>query len=303
MAKRVAVLLGGWSSEREVSLVSGRACADAARRLGHDVVEIDARPDLYDQLRGVAPDVVLNALHGPWGEDGRVQAVMELLGVAYTHSGVLASALAMDKPRAKAVFEQAGLDVAPHLVVERRAAAAAHAMAPPYVVKPIFEGSSVGVFIVRAGANGPPQALLDPAWSHGDQVMVEAFVAGRELTVGVMGDQALGVTEIVTSRDFYDYEAKYAQGGSKHLLPADISGSLARRAREAAVIAHNALGCRGVSRSDFRYDEARDRLVILEVNTQPGMTPTSLVPEQAAHVGLSFEDLVSWMIEDAGCPR
>lgn len=303
MAKRVAVLLGGWSSERQVSLVSGRACADAARRLGHDVVEIDARPDIYLQLRDAKPDVVLNALHGPWGEDGRVQAVMELLGLAYTHSGVLASALALDKPRAKAVFEQAGLAVASHVVADRRAAAAAHLMPLPYVVKPIFEGSSVGVFIVREGANRPPAALLDPDWKYGEQVMIEAFVAGRELTVGVMGDQALGVTEIVTSRDFYDYEAKYAEGGSRHVLPANISESLAQRAKDAAIIAHNALGCRGVSRSDFRYDEAKDRLVILEVNTQPGMTPTSLVPEQAAHIGLSFEDLVHWMIEDAGCPR
>lgn len=301
--KRIAVLLGGWSSERPVSLVSGAACADAARRLGHDVVEIDATPDVYNQLKAAQPEVVLNALHGPWGEDGHVQAIMNLLNVPYTHSGVLASALALDKARAKSVFRDAGLDIARHVVTDRFTAAKDHVMAPPYVVKPIYEGSSVGVLIVREGENRPPVVLGESSWTHGDQVMIEQFIPGREFTVAVRGDEALAVTEILTGREFYDFEAKYGPGGSSHVLPASIDDSLTKRAMDASALAHAALGCRGVSRSDFRYDPKTDRLVILETNTQPGMTPTSLVPEQAAYRGISFDALVAWMIEDASCPR
>lgn len=301
--KRIAILLGGWSSERPVSLVSGAACADAVRRLGHDAVEIDATPDVYNQIKAAQPEVVVNALHGPWGEDGHVQAVMNLLGVPYTHSGVLASSLALDKARAKSVFRDAGLDVAHHVVTDRFTAAKDHVMAPPYVVKPIYEGSSVGVLIVREGENRPPVTLGDSSWTHGDLVMIEQFIPGREFTVAVRGDEALAVTEILTGREFYDFEAKYGPGGSSHVLPAPIDAALEKRALGASAKAHAALGCRGVSRSDFRYDPKTDRLVILETNTQPGMTPTSLVPEQAAHRGISFDALVAWMIEDASCPR
>lgn len=301
--KRIAILLGGWSSERPVSLVSGAACADAARRLGHDVAEIDATPDVYNQIKAAQPEVVVNALHGPWGEDGHVQAVMNLLNVPYTHSGVLASSLALDKARAKSVFRDAGLDIAHHVVTDRFTAAKDHVMAPPYVVKPIYEGSSVGVLIVREGENRPPVILGESAWTHGDLVMIEQFIPGREFTVAVRGDEALAVTEILTGREFYDFEAKYGPGGSSHVLPAPIDSALTKRAMDASATAHAALGCRGVSRSDFRYDPKTDRLVILEINTQPGMTPTSLVPEQAAHRGISFDALVAWMIEDASCPR
>lgn len=301
--KRIAILLGGWSSERPVSLVSGAACADAVRRLGHDAIEIDATPDVYNQIKTAQPEVVVNALHGPWGEDGHVQAVMNLLGVPYTHSGVLASSLALDKARAKSVFRDAGLDVATHVVTDRFAAAKDHVMPPPYVVKPIYEGSSVGVLIVREGENRPPVILGESAWTHGDLVMIEQFIPGREFTVAVRGDEALAVTEILTGREFYDFEAKYGPGGSSHVLPAPIDAMLEKRALDASAKAHAALGCRGVSRSDFRYDPKTDRLVILETNTQPGMTPTSLVPEQAAHRGISFDALVAWMIEDASCPR
>lgn len=303
MPSYIAVLKGGWSSERAISLVSGAACAEAARGLGHRVSEVDVTRDIYNQLRELKPDIAINALHGPWGEDGRVQSVLELLEIPYTHSGVLASALALDKAKAKSVFREAGLTVAPHIVTDRRQAAHAHLMEPPYVVKPIFEGSSVGVFIVRKGENRPPAILGSDDWAYGDQIMIESFVHGREFTVAVLGDRALAVTEIVTLREFYDYDAKYAQGGSRHILPADIPDELAQRAMRDALIAHQALGCRGVSRSDFRFDPDKNMLVILETNTQPGMTPTSLVPEQAAFCGMSFEALIAWMIGDASCPR
>lgn len=303
MPSHIAVLKGGWSSERAISLVSGAVCAEAARGLGYRVSEVDVTRDIYNQLRELKPDIVINALHGPWGEDGRVQSVLELLEIPYTHSGVLASALALDKAKAKSVFREAGLIVAPHIVTDRRAAAHAHLMEPPYVVKPIFEGSSVGVFIIRHGENRPPAILGSDDWAYGDQIMIESFVHGREFTVAVLGDRALAVTEIVTLREFYDYDAKYAQGGSRHILPADIPDELAQRVMRDALIAHQALGCRGVSRSDFRFDPDKNMLVILETNTQPGMTPTSLVPEQAAFCGMRFEALIAWMIGDASCPR
>ena len=301
---RVAVLLGGISPERPVSLVSGRACAEAAVRLGHEVIEVDPQaPDWITQLALAKPDKVFNALHGVWGEDGRVQGVLDWLGFPYTHSGVAASAIAMDKVKTKAVLAGHGLHLAKDLLLDRREAAKAHAMAPPYVVKPNAQGSSVGVFIVREGANRPPQALLDPEWTFGEEVMIEEFISGQELTVAILGDRALGVTEIFPSVDFYDYHAKYAAGGSRHEFPARIPDLVSAEACEAALTAHRVLGCRGVTRSDFRYDPERGRLVFIEINTQPGMTPTSLAPEQALHCGMSFEDLVAWMLEDASCPR
>jgi D-alanine-D-alanine ligase len=301
---RVGVLLGGWSSERPVSLVSGKACAEAARALGCDVVEIDVDRGIAAQLKEASLDIALNALHGPWGEDGRVQAVLEIAGIPYTHSGVLASALAMDKQKAKAVFAAAGLDVPAGQLLDRHDIAGSHPMAAPYVVKPNADGSSFGVFIVRQGDNRPPQALLSADWRGGDMVLVEEFIAGRELTVAVMGDRALAVTEIRTGHAFYDYDAKYAAGGSVHVVnPTDLPADIHARAMAEAVQAHQLLGCRGVTRTDFRYDPDSGRLVVLEINTQPGMTPTSLAPEQAASLGMNFNQLVQWMLEDASCPR
>ena len=301
--KRVAVIYGGWSSERDVSLTSGKQMANAARRAGYDVVEIDAGRDLATQLTDAEPDVVLNGLHGPWGEDGCVQGALEVLGLPYSHSGVLASALAMDKLKSKAVFREAGIPIAEDKQVTRAEAAAAHPLKPPYVIKPVAEGSSFGVLIVREGANGPAKELTGPNWHYGDHLMAEEFIPGRELTVAVLGDRALAVTEITTLRDYYDFDAKYEAGGSQHVIPADLPAHVTEAAMEFALKAHQALGCRGATRSDFRYDDKRDRLVILETNTQPGMTPTSLVPEQAAFGGMSFEQLVAWMIEDASCLR
>ncbi|HEY4943613.1 MAG TPA: D-alanine--D-alanine ligase [Rhizomicrobium sp.] len=303
--KRVAVLLGGRSAERDVSLSSGKGCAAALRAEGFEVVEVDPGEDLSAQLLAARPDVVFNALHGRWGEDGCVQGLLELLRIPYTHSGVLASALAMHKQRTKDVYRAAGLPVVNSIVVDRREAAARHLMEPPYVVKPVNEGSSVGVFIIRVGDNRPPEALGSDTWNLSDAMMVEEFVPGRELTVAVMGDKGLGVTEITTSLEFYDYEAKYAQGGSIHVLPAKIPDAVTKQALDFAVRAHAVLGCRGVSRTDFRYDDTkgRHRLVLLETNTQPGMTPTSLVPEQAAYNGMSYSKLCRWMVEDASCDR
>jgi D-alanine-D-alanine ligase len=302
----VAVLKGGWAPERPVSLVSGAACAKALGASGFKVTEIDVGRDLPSVLTKLKPDVVFNALHGEGGEDGVVQGLLEILQIPYTHSGVLASAMAMDKEKAKAVFRAAGIPVVRDVVIDRRKAGAEHALPRPYVVKPVAQGSSVGVFIVREGDNRPPQALLAQDWNLGDRVMVEEFVPGRELAVAVMGDRALCVTEIVTDRDFYDFDAKYAEGGSRHICPAKIPESVAKEAGRIALVAHQALGCRGASRSDFRYDDTKGapgRLIILEVNTQPGMTPTSLVPEQAHHMGIGFEELVRWMIDDASCGR
>ena len=300
---RVAVIMGGWSSERPVSLSSGRGMAEAARVSGFDVVEIDVTRHLAQQLEQAKPDVVLNALHGPWGEDGCVQGVLEVMGIPYTHSGVLASALAMNKDKARAVYAQHGLDIAEGGLYAVEDLARDHIMPPPYVIKPIAEGSSFGVFIVREGANRPPKELTDGTWQFGSHALVEKFVPGRELTVGVMGDRAIAVTEITTLREYYDFAAKYESGGSRHVLPADLPNAVTEAALAASLRAHRALGCRGVSRSDFRYDEKAGRLVILETNTQPGMTPTSLIPEQAAHLGIDYPSLVRWMIEDASCPR
>ncbi|WP_137390767.1 D-alanine--D-alanine ligase [Rhodoligotrophos defluvii] len=303
----VAVLMGGWSAEREVSLNSGRACAAALERAGYRVTAIDVTRDVVRQLEAVKPEVAFNALHGKWGEDGCVQGILETLELPYTHSGVLASALAMHKAKAKTVFAAAGLPVAESVLAPLEEAARAHLMAPPYVMKPEAEGSSVGVHIVPKGANGPPQDILtDPAFGA-DQVMVERYIAGRELTCAVRGNTPLGVIDIVAEAGiFYDYKAKYAPGGSRHILPAQIPADLYRRVQEISLAAHQALGCRGVSRADLRYDDTpggTGELILLEVNTQPGMTGTSLVPELAAHDGMSFEALVSWMVEDASCGR
>jgi D-alanine-D-alanine ligase len=303
--RKIAVLLGGRSAEREVSLVSGRACADALRAEGFEAIEIDARHDVAGALARARPDAVFNALHGRWGEDGSVQGLLELMDIPYTHSGILASALAMHKARAKDVFRAAGLPVARSVVLDRRDASLQHAMNPPYVVKPVNEGSSVGVFIIREGDNRPPGELGSDTWQLGDEVMVEEFVPGRELTAAIMGDRALAVTEILPRTAFYDYEAKYAEGGSAHVLPARIPAAVSDNVKSAALAAHRALGCRGVSRADFRFDDTKgaNRLILLEVNTQPGMTPTSLVPEQARHAGIEFRQLVRWIVEDASCDR
>jgi D-alanine-D-alanine ligase len=306
MSKHVAVLMGGWSAEREVSLRSGQACAGALARLGHRVTPIDVGRDIATVLTQVRPDVALNVLHGRPGEDGTLQGMLEILAIPYTHSGVLASAVAMQKDVAKELLRAADVPVPEGLVALRFDAAREHLMRPPYVIKPIAEGSSVGVFIVPEDRAHPPQELNREDWAYGDRVIVEKFIPGKELTCAAMGDEALGVIEIVPTMRFYDYEAKYAPGGSKHLLPAPISSFVYQLVRRLTGAAHRALGCRGVSRADFRYDdriEGTGGLVCLEVNTQPGMTETSLVPELAAHAGISFDALVQWMIEDASLNR
>jgi D-alanine-D-alanine ligase len=297
--EHVAVLLGGLSPEREVSLVSGAACAEALERLGAKVSRVDAGRDIAAVLTRLKPDVCFNALHGVWGEDGCVQGVLETIGLPYTHCGVLASALAMDKTKAKAVMAAAGVPVPGGGLFNRFEAARDHVMAPPYVVKPNAEGSSVGVFMVFDGANSPPQEIVAPSWTFGEEVLIEPYVRGLELAVAVMDGKAITVTEIVPRTGFYDYEAKYGDEGSQHVLPARIPERIADLAKSYAERAHAALGCRGITRSDLRYDDINEVLVLLEVNTQPGMTPTSLVPEQAAHLGVGFDDLVLWITEDA----
>ncbi|TBN47220.1 D-alanine--D-alanine ligase [Paracoccus sediminis] len=301
-AHTVAVLMGGPSAEREVSLSSGRECANALRVAGFEVIEVElgrARgSELVARLAGLRADVVFNALHGRFGEDGCVQGILEWLDLPYTHSGVLTSALAMDKTRAKDALRAAGLPVVDSVIACAAEVRARHVLPPPYVVKPNDEGSSVGVYIVHDGANQPPQlAPTMPA-----RVMVETYAPGRELTTAVMGDRALGVTEIVT-QGWYDYAAKYSVGGSRHIIPAQIPADITAACLDYAVRAHDALGCRGLSRTDFRWDDARglDGLILLEVNTQPGMTPTSLAPEQAAHAGIDFPALMAWMVKDALC--
>jgi len=303
--KHVAVLMGGWSAERPVSLNSGRECADNIEAAGYRVTRIDVQRDIAEVLARLKPDVAFNALHGPYGEDGTIQGVLEILDIPYTHSGVLASALAMNKHKAKSVAAAAGIPVAHHKIISRFDAAREHVLPPPYVVKPIAEGSSFGVVIVPEDQAHPPQSLGREEWAFGDQVMAERYIPGRELTCAVMGDEALGVTEILPlGHGFYDYDAKYAAGGSKHVVPAPIKPFVYQNIRRLAVDAHRAIGCRGVSRSDFRYDEAGTGEVIwLEVNTQPGMTRTSLVPELAAHAGMSFPELVAWIVEDASHRR
>ncbi|HEY7999459.1 MAG TPA: D-alanine--D-alanine ligase [Pseudolabrys sp.] len=304
--KHVAVLMGGWSAERDVSLRSGKACADAAERAGFRVSRLDVDRDVAAKLREIKPDAALNVLHGRPGEDGTLQGLLEILGIPYSHSGVLASALAMQKDIAKTVLKAAGVPVPGGLVVSRAEAAKKHLLPPPYVIKPVAEGSSVGVFIVREDLKHPPQELTRPDWNFGDRVLVEPYIPGKELTCAVMGDHSLGVIEIVAATKFYDYEAKYAPGGSKHLLPAPVPAEIYEECRRLSLLAHRALGCRGVTRADFRYDDSlagTKGLACLEVNTQPGMTEVSLVPELATHAGIGFDDLVRWMIEDASLNR
>ncbi|WP_339931584.1 D-alanine--D-alanine ligase [uncultured Brevundimonas sp.] len=303
----VAVLLGGLSSEREVSLSSGKGCAEALEAQGARVTRVDAGRDLAQVLAALKPDVAFNALHGHYGEDGCAQGVLETLGIPYTHSGVLASALAMDKSRSKAVLNAAGVVVPGGGLFDRFEVAKRHVIPPPYVIKPNAEGSSVGVYVVMEGANRPVADLAEDSWTYGEKVMVEPFIAGKELAVTVLGEasgpRALTITDITPTKGFYDYEAKYAPGGSIHVLPAALPSHVFERALRQSELAHTAMGCRGVTRSDFRYDDIKDDLVFLEINTQPGMTPTSLSPEQAAYCGMDYKSLVRWMVEDASCPR
>lgn len=307
MSRRVAVLMGGWSPEREVSLVSGDAVAKALRGLGYEVSEIDLSPDMGALLGALdpRPDVVFNALHGRHGEDGCVQGLLELMGLPYTHSGVLASALAMDKPVAKRLFAEAGIPCPKGQVMSREEVCAGNAFPPPYVIKPLNQGSSVGVHIVFDGDNAPP--FGDQAWPFGDLVLVEEYIPGREIQVAIMGDKALGAIEIRTKGRFYDYQAKYSAGNAEHLMPAPLPKAAYEEALDLALRAHRAAGCRGVSRADLRYDDTTTapggigRFALLEINTQPGMTPLSLVPEIAAHQGIGFAELVGWMVENAQC--
>ncbi len=304
--KHVAVLMGGWSAEREVSLRSGKACADALDAQGYRTTRIDAGRDIATVLQTLKREVALNLLHGRPGEDGTIQGILETVGVPYSHSGVLASALAMQKDLAKVVLSAAGVPVPEGRVVPRLEAAKEHPLPPPYVIKPINEGSSVGVFIVTESHDHPPQELCRDDWAFGDDVLVERYIPGKELTCAVVGNESLGVIEIVPAVAFYDYDAKYAPGGSRHLLPAPVLPNVYQETRRLTLAAHHALGCRGVSRADFRYDdrvEGTGGLICLEVNTQPGMTETSLVPELAVHAGISFGELVRWMVEDASLNR
>ena len=304
MSKHVAVIYGGWSAEREVSLSSGVECIKALREKGYQVTEIDATRDLAAQLTAIdpKPDVIFNALHGRWGEDGAVQGLLEIMDIPYTHSGVRASAIAMDKMSAKAMFMEYDIPCARHVWVTRDEIAKGAALPPPYVLKPNNEGSSVGVEIILTAEE--EQNMLARDWVHGAGVMQEEFVPGREMTVAVKDGEAMEVIEILTGNHaFYDFESKYAQGGSEHVVPADISNDLRTKLRQNAEAAYRALGCRGIARADFRYDPKHDRLAILEINTQPGMTPTSLVPDAARHDGFSFADIVAWMVEDASCER
>jgi D-alanine-D-alanine ligase len=304
--KHVVVLMGGWSAEREISLRSGKACADALERTGYRVTRVDVNREVAATLRALKPEVALNVLHGRPGEDGTLQGMLEVLGIPYTHSGVLASALAMQKETAKVVLKAAGVPVPGGMVASRAEVAKRHLLPPPYVIKPVAEGSSVGVFIVREDHVHPPQELTRPDWAFGDRIIVEPYIPGKELTCAVMGDRPLDVIEIVPAVKFYDYEAKYAPGGSKHLLPAPIAPVVYKEVQRVALAAHRALGCRGITRADFRYDgslSGAQGLVCLEVNTQPGMTETSLVPEMAQHAGITFDELVRWMVEDASLDR
>ena len=305
--KHVAVLMGGWSAERPVSLNSGRGCADALEAQGYRVTRVDVDRSIADTLARLKPDVAFNALHGRFGEDGTIQGVLEILGIPYTHSGVLASALAAQKDLAKLVLQAAGVPVPYGVTVDRHEAARRHALEPPYVLKPVNEGSSLGVVIVKEGRAHPPQEVGRDDWPYGDLILAEHYVHGKELTCAAAGDRVFGVIEIEpVSEAFYGYDAKYAKGGSRHILPANLKPNIYHKVQDLTLRAHRALGCRGVSRSDFRYDETKGEegeLVCLEVNTQPGMTETSLVPEMAAHAGMSFGELVAWMAEDATCDR
>lgn len=304
---KIDVLYGGWSTEREVSLATGQACAQALVRAGFKAVDlVDVTPDIGKVLEERKPQIAFNALHGKWGEDGHMQAILEMLRIPYTHSGVLASSLAMHKQKAKIIFRDARIPTAESKLVSIERLMDSDPMPMPYVVKPVAEGSSVGVHIVESEASSPVSVSLSGLGEYGQELMVERFVPGRELTCAVVGNVALGVLDIISTGEFYNYQSKYAEGGSEHILPADIPNEVYRKIQQYALAAHMALGCKGVSRSDFRYDDnpgAEGEVVILEVNTQPGMTGTSLVPEIAQHAGHSFEELVEWMVKDASCDR
>lgn len=295
----VCVLKGGWSSEREVSLVSGAAIATGLREAGYEVTEVDVDRNIYNVLETLKPEAVFNGLHGTWGEDGCVQGLLEIMNIPYTHSGVKASALAMDKVLSKKLYQTVGIPCAKDMIVNRDALFEQDPMERPFVVKPYNDGSSVGVVIVEDGDEFSKDQ--DGPWQDADQLMVEKYIPGRELTVSVMGDKALCVTELRPKHGFYDYKAKYQDGMTDHILPAVLQDNQTERLMQMAIDAHNILGCKGVSRSDFRMD--CDDIYILETNTQPGMTPLSLVPEQAKHMGISFSELVHWMMEDASCGR
>ena len=295
----ICVLKGGWSSEREVSLVSGAAIAEGLREADYKVTEIDVKPDVFSILDDLKPDAVFNGLHGTWGEDGCVQGILETLKVPYTHSGVKASALAMDKILSKKLFAASGIPCAEDMLISRDELFSVEPMSRPYVVKPYNDGSSVGVSIIHEGDD--LRLETEGPWQTNEVLMIERYIPGRELTVSVMGDKALCVTELIPKAGFYDYKAKYQDGMTDHVVPADLSAEQNEQLMSYALEAHRLLGCRGVSRSDFRMDG--DEIYILETNTQPGMTPLSLVPEQAKYVGLSFSELVSWMVEDASCNR
>jgi len=300
----VAVLMGGWSAERGISLVSGKAVVDALEAAGMRVTAVDVDRNIAAVLSELKPDVAFNALHGPWGEDGSVQGVLETLGIPYTHSGVMASAIAMDKEMTNRLCAAAGIRVPQGRVVHRDALFSADPMPRPFVVKPVNEGSSVGVVIVTEESD-PIRRTDDGPWKSARHLLVEAFIPGRELTVSVMGDRALCVTELRPRQGFYDFEAKYTDGLTEHLVPAPLDEAIADEAMEMALKAHRLLKCRGVTRSDFRFDAERgaEGLYFLEINTQPGLTPLSLVPEQAAHMGIDFKSLCRWIVEDASCQR
>lgn len=299
----IAVVMGGLSGERDISFASGRACLAALQDEKMDARELHGNHDLAKKLDSMRPTIVFNALHGSWGEDGAAQGLFEMMNLAYTHSGVLASALAMHKEKARVLFAAAGLPIAKGRVLDRLEAAKHHALPPPYVVKPLAQGSSLGVFIVAEGANTPPVELTDENWQWGGDVLVEEYIAGREFSSALMGDDFLGVCEIIPHQGFYDYAAKYDAAATRHLIPAPIDDALHAQIESVHRTAHQVLGCRSVSRADFRYDEQQDRLALLEINTQPGMTPTSLLPELARHQGISMNALVLWITRDASCHR
>ncbi|WP_019218885.1 D-alanine--D-alanine ligase [Bartonella florencae] len=303
--KHIAVLMGGFSSERSVSLSSGAACADVLEAQGYCISRVDVDGHIASVLERLQPDIAFNALHGPFGEDGRIQGILEYLKIPYTHSGVMASALAMDKGRAKIIVASVGVFVAPSCIMSRFAVGRAHPMEPPYVIKPVCEGSSFGVVIVKENESAPPHNIVGDEWVYTDEVMVEKYIPGRELTCAVLGNEVLDVCEIIPDPhfQFYNYDSKYKTGGSLHVCPAKLSLNIYQKVQRMSLAAHQAIGCRGVSRSDFRFDEETGELVWLEINTQPGMTPTSLVPDIAKASGRSYGDLVQWMVEDASCMR
>lgn len=303
--KRIAVVMGGTNHEREVSLMSAAGCLRALEELGYEAYPVDIQDsDWIAQLLQKRPDAIFNALHGKGVEDGKIQGVFEHINIPYTHSGVLASAIGMDKCVSKALFQARGIPVAPHRIALASDAAQTHLMSPPYVIKPLNQGSSVGVHIIRTNDDVPHFLTTD--WVFGSHVLLERYIPGYELTCGILNDEPLGILDIqIPDNIFYNYSAKYTSGGSHHAQPTYLSPSLRRQVETMALMAHQALGCRGVTRSDFRLDptQGEEGLFLLEINTQPGMTPTSLVPEMATHRGMSYNQLVDWMIQDASCHR